>query len=126
MWANNTQQVQSRQFPAAPSDTYAALLKVAKNGFKLKTEDSYSLSLTFASGASAFTWGESFSAQVLTAGDGSTLNISGVGKVGGQLQQSSRTNKLIDGIFKRVSDVLQDELAALRAALEVEKRQADK
>lgn len=62
--------------------------------------------MQFSSGASAFTWGENFSAQVRPQEEGALLEISGVGKVGGQSQQSARTNKLINQIFSEVIAIL--------------------
>lgn len=62
--------------------------------------------MTFSSGMSLFTYGENFTAQVTPAQGGSTLRVSGVGKIGGQLQQSTRTNKLLDGIFADVTNTL--------------------
>lgn len=45
------------------------------------------MSCEFSSGASAFTWGEYFSAQVVPTEGGATIRVQGVGKVGGQIQQ---------------------------------------
>lgn len=61
--------------------------------FSLKSADDFTMHCAFSSGASAFTWGEKFTAQVVPAEGGSTLKVNGVGKVGGQIQQGSRTAK---------------------------------
>jgi hypothetical protein len=104
-WFNN-QQSNERFFPTSPDETYAALREIVKSGFKVKSDDDFTKAITFSSGASAFTWGENFTAQVVPAEGGSALRINGVGKVGGQLQQSARTNKLLDKIFADVTQIL--------------------
>ncbi|NMM88643.1 hypothetical protein B2J88_30575 [Rhodococcus sp. SRB_17] len=77
-----------------------------KQRFSLKSADDFTLSCAFTSGASAFTWGEKFSAQVVPAQGGATIKVSGVGKVGGQLQQNSRTAKLMAALFADVTALL--------------------
>lgn len=102
MWGQNSNQVQSKYLPVPKEKAYVALLSVVQKKFKLKENDEFSLSVLFSSGASAFTWGENFSAQVRPQEGGSLIEINGVGKVGGQIQQSTRTNKLINQIFSDV------------------------
>jgi hypothetical protein len=104
-WFNN-QQSNERLFPTSPDETYAALRQVVASGFKVKSDDDFTKAMTFSSGASAFTWGENYTAQVVPAEGSSPLRINGVGKVGGQFQQSARTNKLLDAIFADVTQVL--------------------
>jgi hypothetical protein len=95
-----------RYFPVAPSVVFKALLEIVPQRFTLKTTDDFTLSCTFSSGASVFTWGENFSAQVVPAEGGATLNVQGAGRVGGQIQQSARTNKLIGALFEDITPVL--------------------
>lgn len=106
MWGANNQQNQERFFPVEKEKVFAALLQVVKANFKVKESDDFTLSITFSSGASAFTWGENFSAQVMPKEGGASIEIYGVGKVGGQVQQSTRTNKLINQIFSDTTDIL--------------------
>jgi hypothetical protein len=105
MWGQNSNQVQGKYLPVPKEQAYAALLSVVSKKFKLKESDDFTLSVQFSSGASAFTWGENFSAQVRAHDGGSLMEINGVGKVGGQIQQSTRTNKLINQVF---SDVISE------------------
>jgi carbon monoxide dehydrogenase subunit G len=102
MWGLNSKQDQSKYLPVPKEVAFSALVDVIKSNFNLKEVDDFSLSIVFSSGMSAFTWGENFSAQVRPQDGGSILEISGVGKVGGQVQQSTRTNKLINQIFSEV------------------------
>ena len=106
MWNNNSSQAQDRFFPVEKEKVFAALLSAIQQNFKVKNSDDFTLSISFSSGASAFTWGENFSAQVIPKEGGSAIQINGVGKVGGQVQQSSRTNKLITQIFDATTDIL--------------------
>lgn len=46
------------------------------------------------------TWGENFSAQVVPVEGGANVRLQGVGKIGGQIQQSARLNKLADLLFE--------------------------
>lgn len=108
MWGFNNQQNQERYFPVEKEKVYAALLEVVKTKYKLKDADDFTLSITFSSGASAFTWGENFNAQVIPMQGGCQIEITGVGKVGGQLQQSTRTNKLITQILSDTTTILKN------------------
>jgi hypothetical protein len=65
----------------------------------LKGADDFTLTCSFSSGASAFTWGENFSAQVVPSEGGATIKVNGAGKVGGQITQQSRNAKLINKLF---------------------------
>jgi hypothetical protein len=57
------------------------------------------MNVNFSKGASAFTWGENFTAQVVPSEGGATVRISGAGKVGGQIQQGARIAKLMNQLF---------------------------
>ena len=100
----NTQQQQSRFIPVEPEAVFNALGRAVEKEkrFKLKEFDDFTLSMTFSSKASMFTWGENFSAQVVPHESGASLGISGVGKVGGQYMQATKTNKLIEELFSAV------------------------
>ena len=106
MWGSNNQQNQERFFPVEKEKVFAALNQAVSSKFKVKSADDFTMSITFSSGASAFTWGENFNAQVIPRDGGCTIEITGVGKVGGQLQQSSRTNKLITQILGDTTEIL--------------------
>jgi hypothetical protein len=112
-WGSNNAAHQSeRFFPVPPAQAYAAVRAiVAAQRFKLKNADDFSMSVTFSSGASAFTWGENLSAQVVPAEGGANVRLQGVGKVGGQIQQSTRLNKLVQQLFEGVSNRLRAEVA---------------
>ncbi|MGO4663834.1 hypothetical protein AB4Z14_18400, partial [Terrabacter sp. 2TAF16] len=110
-----------RYFPVPPAEAFTALTDSVRKRFKLKAADDFTLSCQFSSGASAFTWGENFTAQVVPSQSGSTIRISGVGKVGGQMMQSARTAKLVGQLLdavtadlraKRVSTTLENEAIA--------------
>ena len=104
----NTQQQQTRFFPVEPSAVFNALGRAVEKGkrFKLKEFDDFTLSMTYSSKVSGFTWCENFSAQVVPNEGGASLGISGVGKVGGQYMQATKTNKLIEEIFSAVTNDL--------------------
>jgi hypothetical protein len=106
MFGNNNQQSNELYLPVPPAAAFLALQGAVKKRFSLKSADDFTLLCTFSSGASAFTWGEKFTAQVVPAEGGATLRVNGVGKVGGQIQQGSRTAKLIDQLFGDVTSAL--------------------
>lgn len=97
---------QERYFPVHPQAAYTALRRAAGERFKLKGSDDFSKSCEFSSGASAFTWGENFTAQVVPADGGSTVRVHAVGKVGGQIQHSSRSSKLTNQLFDDMVSLL--------------------
>jgi hypothetical protein len=103
------QQYQERFIPLPVDAVYSALCTIVGLRFKLKQTDDFTKSVTFSSGMSAFTWGENFNAQVVSAQGGSNLRINGVGKVGGQIQQQKRTNKLIEQLFTYLTDALRNQ-----------------
>ena len=106
LFGGNQSDSLERFFPVPPKDAYGAMIQVAPERFKVKSSDNFTMSCTFSSGASAFTWGENFSSQVVPAEGGATIKVQGTGKVGAQIQQSSRTNKLMNQFFDDVTSVL--------------------
>jgi carbon monoxide dehydrogenase subunit G len=95
-----------RYVPVPPATAYQAVLDAAKRKFTVKSADDFTMTVGFSSGASAFTWGENFTAQVVPAEGGSTIRVQGVGKVGGQIQQNARLHKLINQLFDDVVSAL--------------------
>jgi len=97
----NSSQFQVERFvPVAAPAAFRTLCESVQSMFTAKNIDDFTLTVTFSSGASLFTWGENFSAQVVPAEGGSNIRLQGVGKVGGQIQQSARLNKLADRLFQ--------------------------
>lgn len=88
-----------RFIPLPPTTVFAGMQQVIPRRFKVKSSDDFTMSCTFSSGASAFTWGENFNAQAIPAEGGCTVKIQGVGKVGMQIMQSARTTKLLNQFF---------------------------
>jgi hypothetical protein len=115
LFGGNQSDSLQRYYPVAPPAVFKALVEIVSQQFKLKTTDDFTLSCAFSSGASAFTWGENFSAQVVPAEGGATVNVQGAGKVGGQIQQSARTNKLVNALFDDVTGVLRATHAPTRS-----------
>ena len=98
-----------RFFPVPMSQAFAALQQVVAEDFRLKSVDEFTMAVSFSSFASAFTWGENFSAQVVSADGGALVRVEGVGKVGGQIQQSSRLAKLVEKLYADLSTVLRSQ-----------------
>lgn len=92
-----------RYFPVPPTEAFTSLTAAVRKRFNLKAADDFTLSCQFSSGASAFTWGENFTAQVVPAEGGATIRFSAVGKVGGQVMQSARTAKLVGQLLDEVT-----------------------
>jgi hypothetical protein len=88
-----------RFIPLPPAVVFAGMEKIIPNRFKMKSSDDFTMSCTFSSGASAFTWGENFNAHVVPTEGGATVKVQGVGKVGMQIMQSARTTKLLNQFF---------------------------
>ena len=95
-----------RYVPVPPVLAYSALVQAARSNFKIKSTDDFTMSCAFSSGASAFTWGENFTAQVVPSEGGATIKVSGVGKVGAQIMQQSRSSKLINRLFDDIMSQL--------------------
>lgn len=89
-----------RFVPVAAPVAFRTLCESVQGIFTIKDVDDFTLTVTFSSGVSLLTWGENFSAQVVPAEGGSNVRLHGVGKVGGQVQQSARLNKLADRLFQ--------------------------
>jgi hypothetical protein len=102
----NLPQTQDRFYPVPPPILYDALQRAIGTAFKVKGQDHLTSTLTFSSGASAFTWGENFTAQVVPAAGGATVRVYGVGKVPGQIAQSGRTHKLIEQVYSALAQQL--------------------
>jgi hypothetical protein len=92
--------------PVAPAQAYSALRDVAAQMYSLKSEDDFTMALVFTSSVSAFTYGETISAQVVPVEGGSTIKISISPKVGGQLGQGNKNQKIADGLFGEVTRIL--------------------
>ena len=104
-WGNQADSLE-RFFPVPAQKAFGALREAAAARFKVKSLDDFTLSCTFSSGASAFTWGENFSAQVVGTDGGSNVRVQAVGKVGNQMMQSKRSNKLANELFEDMSSRL--------------------
>lgn len=102
----SAQQSNELYLPVSPTDAFIALQGAVKKRFSLKSADDFTMLCTFSSGASAFTWGEKFTAQIVPSEGGCTVKVNGVGKVGGQIQQGSRTTKLIEQLFGDITGSL--------------------
>jgi hypothetical protein len=110
-WSNQPQD-QERHLPVPPAEAFAALQQGVTAKFKLKEADEFTKTVTFKSGASAFTWGENFSAQIVPAEGGSSLRITGMGKISGQVHEQQRIRKLVERLFTDVVNVLREESSA--------------
>ena len=106
LFGGNQSDSLERYYPVPAAKVFQALVHVLPQRFNVKGTDDFTLSCTFTSGASLFTWGENFSAQVVPSQEGSVVRVQGAGKVGGQIQQSSRTNKLMNELFDRLTAAL--------------------
>lgn len=98
-WTNNGPYQAERYVPVAAQAAFRTLQESVRSLFGVKNVDDFTLTITFSSGASMFTWGENFTAQVVPVEGGSNVRLQGVGKVGGQVQQNARLNKLSERLF---------------------------
>lgn len=98
--------------PVSPQAAFRTLQASVRSMFSVKDVDDFTLTMTFSSGASMFTWGENFTAQVVPVEGGSSVRLQGVGKVGGQVQQNARLNKLSERLFKDYVSRLRAQQAA--------------
>lgn len=95
--------------PAHPDAAYNAVMRVAGEGFKNVKGQDFTRVVTFRSGASILTWGQDFHTQVTPAEGGAMINISAVGRNGGNYQHGTRSHRLITSILERVTALLQEE-----------------
>lgn len=99
-WMSGGPYQAERFAPVSPQVAFRTLQESVRGMFAVKDVDDFTLTITFSSGASMFTWGENFNAQVVPTEGGSSVRLQGVGKVGGQVQQNARLNKLSERLFK--------------------------
>lgn len=92
--------------PVPPQAAFNALFSVATEQHRVTDSDDFTLVVNFATGASAWTWGEKVSGQVVPAEGGSTVRLTVVGKVGGSLMQNKRNQELLDNTFREVTNWL--------------------
>jgi hypothetical protein len=102
-----------RYYPATLDEGWMSLCACidATPELKPKTRDDFSKSLTFSSRMSAWTSGQNFSAQVVPAGDGITVRISGAAKFGTQIDSNRRLKKVTDAILDAVGRLIQQNRA---------------
>jgi carbon monoxide dehydrogenase subunit G len=108
-WFGSGNDNNERYYPVPPPQVFAALVEVVPLNFRLKDSDDFTMNLNFSKGASAFTWGENFTAQVLPTEGGATVRVSGAGKVGGSSQQGSRIAKLTNQLFDDLTTKLRSQ-----------------
>jgi hypothetical protein len=106
---NGGSQSIQRYFPTSQVRTFTGLVKVVSELFQLRNSDDFTMTVTFSAGASLFTWGENFTAQVTPSDGGSTVHVNATGKVGGQIQQAARIGKLVNQLFDELSAALRSE-----------------
>ena len=99
----NTQQHQRRRYPKTADDVFRALVTVTQREYTVKSVDEMTRTVMFEAWESKLTWGEIFTAMVLDAEKGCDLEISGVGKVGGQVQQATALVNTMAHVFEKVS-----------------------
>ena len=87
-----------------PADeVYAAVLAVATRDYNVTSSDDLTRTVMFGSHESAWTWGENITVMVLDAEGGCDVEISGVGKVGGQVQQATTLLQTFGTVFEKIS-----------------------
>ena len=99
----NTQQEQRRRYPMDPDRVFRALIEVATRDYELDSQDELTRTVTFGAHESSWTFGENITAMVLPADGGCDVEISGVGKVGGQVQQATTLLKTFGSVFEKLS-----------------------
>jgi hypothetical protein len=99
----NTQQEQRRRYPMPADKVYAAVLAVATRDYSVTSSDELTRTVMFGSHESGWTWGENITIMVLDAEGGCDVEISGVGKVGGQVQQATTLLQTFGTVFEKIS-----------------------
>jgi hypothetical protein len=99
VWRTPVPYHQDRFVPAPAEPTFAALTAVVNQRHKVTRVEHPQHFLSFNSSMSALSWGEYFTAQVAPVEGGCYVRIVGTGKVGGQLGQKKRTQKITDELF---------------------------
>lgn len=102
----NTQQQQRRRYPRAENDVFGAIVALANREFNVTSTDPLTRTVTFSSHESAWTWGENVTVMVFPAEGGCDVEISGVGKVGGQVQQATALIETFNAFFESLSSEL--------------------
>jgi hypothetical protein len=124
-----TQSELDEYVPVPVHAAFEALRLAVSRRFTLTSVDHFTKTVSFSGGASLFTWGEHFIAQVMPSGKGSTIRVVGWGKVGGQLEnlvavllgvggiastntgkaQNARLHELITALFDDISSLLRED-----------------
>jgi hypothetical protein len=99
----NTQQEQRRRYPMPADKVFRAVLEVATRDYDVSSSDELTRTVMFSSHESALTWGENITVMVLDAEGGCDVEMSGVGKVGGQVQQATTLLSTFGHIFEKIS-----------------------
>lgn len=99
----NTQQSQRRRYPLPADEVFRALVIIARRDYNVTSVDELTRTVMFEAHESMLTWGEIFTAMVLDGEKGCDVEVSGVGKVGGQVQQATALISTIAHVFEKVS-----------------------
>jgi hypothetical protein len=106
---------------------FQALRTAVDRRFEVQSSDDVARTVTFSSKASLFTWGETFIAQVVASGEGSTVRVRGSAKSSGPFADllsvlvgaaststntdrahNARSRKLVSALFDDISSSLRD------------------
>ncbi|GAB4081759.1 hypothetical protein GCU67_09795 [Modestobacter muralis] len=97
-----TQATLERYVPVPPAVVYPALVAAARDRFKFKGADGFTMVVDFASKANLLTWSENYNAQVLPAEGGSLIRVQGASKFNGRFEMNARLHKMVNGLFDDV------------------------
>lgn len=95
---------QERYYNRPIGEVFAALTAAAQTpGFSLNKADDISMSVTFSTGVSMTTWGETVTASCHPTGDGTTVQVGATGKAMSTIWQSGRNARVTDKFFNEVT-----------------------
>jgi len=94
-----TQGSYERFIPAAPDDVYAALVEAAHAEFKRVQPNDFLRSVAYRSKASALTWGENYTAQVVPVEGGAAVRVSGASRASGLFETTGRMHMMAERLF---------------------------
>lgn len=96
-----------RFYPASAAETYGALRDYVKAQYGIKSQDEFSMNVTFDAAASAWTSGQRVNAQVLPVEGGTKVRVSGAGKVRTQIGNKGQLQRIFGAVLDGVSRTIQ-------------------
>ena len=96
-----------RYYPAPPQETYEALVQAVHRLARFKSQDDFSMAVSFSTKVSGWSWGASMSASVIPQGEGSIVRMGGEAHIRTNITAKGAESKNIVKLLDEVAKVIQ-------------------